>query len=179
MKVSLVDYNESWAEIFAEEQALLAGVLTDTKAQIEHIGSTAVVGLSAKPVIDIMIGIEDFSLADSLVPKIVAADYDYIKAFETEMPYRRYFTRRVDGDDTHHIHMVAIGSEFWLRLLLFRDYLREHKNVRDEYANLKSELAKLEWPDVDDYAEAKTAFIRRTEKAAEAFFQQTIPELQR
>jgi GrpB-like predicted nucleotidyltransferase (UPF0157 family) len=178
MKVSLSEYDDRWAAQFADEKVLLEGVLNPAAARIEHIGSTSVPGLAAKPVIDIMIGLENFSLADALVPKIVATGYDYIKEFESEMPYRRYLRKRVDGFDTHHIHMVALDSEFWIRLLLFRDYLRTHPEARDAYAKLKRELAERDWQDVDEYADAKTQFIRGSETAAEEYFSITIPDLE-
>lgn len=170
MKVTIVEYDEAWAQLFAAEKAMLQQVVGDPAVEIEHMGSTSVAGLAAKPVIDILIGLGDFSMADSLVPKIAATGYEYIKEFEVEMPYRRYFTKPHRGADTHHIHMVAMGSEFWTKMLLFRDYLRVNSHARVAYANLKKDLAKLEWKDVDEYATAKTAFIRQTEKAAEEFF---------
>lgn len=133
---------------------------------IEHIGSTSVYGLAAKPIIDIMIGLHDFSVADKLVPEIVALGYLYIPKYEKVMPYRRFFKKFTGGIATHQIHMVQAGGEFWERQLLFRDYLRANPVVAASYEVLKKELAKLEWEDVNDYADAKTAFIRNIENRA-------------
>ncbi len=179
MKVSIIDYDEKWAAIFEEEKALLQRLLNDVHVEIEHIGSTSVAGLAAKPIVDIMIGLEDLSIADQLIPKIIESNYTYIKAYESEMPDRRYFTRGLQNQDTHHLHMVAIGGEFWTRHLLFRNYLRVNSNARDEYMGLKKELAKRDWKDVNEYCEAKTAFIRRAEEAAVELFSMTNPNLQR
>lgn len=80
MKVSIVEYRPQWRKMFEEEKPLLQAVLGEVSAKVEHIGSTAVNGLAAKPVIDIMIGLPDFSVADNLVPKIETLGYEYIKS---------------------------------------------------------------------------------------------------
>ncbi len=123
-------------------------------------------GLAAKPIIDIMIGLPDFSVADKLVPIIEALGYEYFKKYEDEMPYRRYFAKNSNGIRTHQIHMVEIGSEFWGRHLFFRDYLRQNPEIMNEYAALKKQLAEREWVDVNEYADAKSEFITGIENKA-------------
>lgn len=167
MKVTIVEYNPEWRRMFEDEKRVLQSALAEIPAQIEHVGSTAVVGLAAKPIIDVMIGLEDFSIADSLVPRIEALAYEYIQKYEAVMPYRRFFIKGHDGIRTHQIHMVGIGGEFWQRLILFRDYLRQNPVVAEQYASLKKELAGREWEDVNEYADAKTEFIRGIEMEAE------------
>ena len=164
MKVTVVEYNQKWPRLFEQERDSLLTVLAKTVAGIEHVGSTAVPGLAARPVIDIMIGLYNFSEADGLVQKVVALDYTYIPEYESVMPNRRFFKKIQNGKITHHIHMVEINSEFWKRHLLFRDYLRENREVAKKYGLLKEELAKQEWKDTNDYAEAKTQFIRKIEE---------------
>lgn len=166
MKVSLVEYRPEWRKMFEDEKRIIQTALGGVSAQIEHIGSTAVAELAAKPIIDIMIGLEDFSIADRVVPKIEALGYEYIQKYEDVMPFRRFFIKEQMGIRTHQIHAVEIGSEFWERLILFRDYLRQHSNVAASYASLKRELAEREWKDVNEYAEAKTEFIRKIEDEA-------------
>lgn len=166
MKVTIVEYRPEWQKMFEEEKKVLQIALGEVSAQIEHIGSTAVAGLAAKPVIDVMVGLEDFSVADNFVPKIEALAYEYIQKYETVMPFRRFFTKEQAGIRTHQIHMVGIGSEFWERHILFRDYLRQDSSVAAKYASLKKELAEREWGDVNEYAEAKTEFIREIENEA-------------
>lgn len=163
MKISVVEYRPQWRKMFEEEKQLLQAVLSEDSTQVEHIGSTSVEGLAAKPIIDIMIGLPDFSAADQLVPLIEALGYLYFKKYEDEMPFRRYFARDIDGVRTHQIHMVEIGSEFWERHLLFRDYLRQNSETANEYAVLKKQLAESEWEDVNEYADAKTKFIKGIE----------------
>ena len=166
MKVTIVEYSPAWRELFEQEKQLLETALGNSFIIIEHVGSTSVVGLAAKPIIDIMIGLPDFSVANNLVPKVEALGYEYVPQYEDEMPYRRYFRKTIAGIKTHHIHMVEIGSEFWERHLLFRDFLSANPGVADEYAALKRRLAELEWDDVNEYADAKTAFIRSIESRA-------------
>jgi GrpB-like predicted nucleotidyltransferase (UPF0157 family) len=166
MKVSVVEYRPQWQEMFEEEKQFLQTVLGEVPARVEHIGSTAVAGLAAKPIIDIMVGLPDFSLADDLVPEIETLGYEYIKKYEDEMPFRRYFAKNSDGIRTHQIHMVEIGGEFWARHLLFRDYLRQNPDMAKNYAALKKRLAEREWEDVNEYADAKTEFIKSIENKA-------------
>jgi GrpB-like predicted nucleotidyltransferase (UPF0157 family) len=166
MKVSVAEYCPEWREMFEEEKHLLQAVLGEGSSEIEHIGSTAVNGLAAKPVIDIMIGLPDFSVADKLVPKIETLSYEYMNKYEDEMPFRRYFAKNLNGIRTHQIHMVETGSEFWGRHLLFRDYLRQNPEIANDYAALKKQLAKREWADVNEYADAKSEFIKNIENKA-------------
>lgn len=165
MKVIIAEYSIAWPKLFAAEKTRLQQILP-TSATIEHIGSTAVPGLAAKPIIDIMVGLSDFSQAEALVPQVQALAYEYVSQFEVEMPFRRYFRKESEGIRTHQIHMVAFGSEFWQRHLKFRNDLRSHPNTAAEYAVLKHKLAAREWDDVNDYAAAKTEFIRNIEAQA-------------
>lgn len=167
MKVTVAEYSSLWPELFEQEKHLLQSVLTDTGVVIEHIGSTSVAGLAAKPIIDLMLGLPDFSLADSLIPTITAQGYIYISKYEDVMPERRYFTKKQGQTTTHHLHMVQRGGEFWQRHLLFRNFLRQHPETAHAYAALKKELAQREWQDGNEYAEAKTEFIRSIEAQAQ------------
>jgi GrpB-like predicted nucleotidyltransferase (UPF0157 family) len=167
MKISIAEYSEDWPRLFQQEQALLSAALGEAATVIEHIGSTSVKGLAAKPIIDMMIGLSDFALADLMVPKIVALGYDYIAKYNAVMPYRRFLIREAGQSRTHQIHMVEVDSEFWNRHILFRDYLRANAQVMLEYAALKKQLAARDWEDVNEYADAKTEFIRSAEREAE------------
>jgi len=90
------------------------------------------------------------------------------------MPFRRFFIKEEAGRlRTHQIHMVGIETEFWERQLLFRDYLRQNESVAARYASLKKELAEREWADVNEYADAKTEFIREMEREARDKLQET------
>ncbi len=168
MKVAVVEYDKEWPKLFDQERNLLLTALGKTAVCIEHVGSTSVPGLAARPVIDIMVGLQDFADADSFVPKVVDLGYTYIREYDDVIPDRRFFRKMQNGKDTHHIHMVEIGGEFWERHLLFRDYLRANPKISAEYALLKKRLARHQWKDTDtnDYVEAKTQFIKGVEKQA-------------
>ena len=175
MKVTIVEYRPEWKKMFENEKSILQKALGEFPARIEHIGSTAIAGLTAKPIIDIMIGLKDFSAAQSVVPRIEALGYEYISRYEDEMPFRRYFAKDSGGVRTHQIHMVEIGGEFWERHILFRDYLRQNPAVAGQYASLKKELAGREWTDVNEYADAKTQFIKLIEDKAKEKFTAAAP----
>lgn len=165
MKIIIEEYQEAWPQQFEAEKTHLSKFIPES-AIVEHIGSTSVPGLAAKPIIDIMIGLVNFDVANSLVAGISSLQYEYVSQFEDQMPYRRFFRKEKEGVRTHHIHMVAIDSEFWNRHLAFRNYLRNHPEVAGEYAAIKYELAQREWSDMNDYADAKTEFIRSIEACA-------------
>lgn len=166
MRITIVAYNPRWPEYFSQEQARLASVLRDTGAVIEHIGSTAVPGLAAKPILDLMIGLPDFSIADRQVPRITSLGYEYIARHEQVMPERRFFKREEHGAATHHIHMVGLATSFWERHIRFRDYLRDHPEAASAYAAFKQKLATQDWQDGSAYAQAKTEFIAKIEAAS-------------
>ena len=136
----------------------------DKIAGIEHIGSTSVAGLCAKPIIDILLGVHSLDDADSIVPNMIELGYDYISKYEDVMPYRRYFNKYENEVGKFHVHTVVIDSDFWNRHIKFRNILRKNENIRNDYCMLKKELAKKEWKDGNEYADAKTDFIRRIEK---------------
>ena len=124
---------------------------------IEHIGSTAVPGLTAKPVIDIMAGVRDLeSSVDARVP-LAALHYMYF-------PYRpdvmHWFCKPSPGRRTHHLHLVPVKSALWTERLIFRDYLRSSSATAAEYAALKVALAVQHQFDREAYTDAKGAFVR-------------------
>jgi len=145
MRIKIVDYNSDWTNRFRQERELLLEALGQVEASVEHIGSTAVPGLAAREIIDIMIGLRDFAQADDLVSKIITLDYTYVPEYEDVMPYRRFFRKIQNGRVTNHIHMVEVDKTFWQKHLSFRDYLRHNPEAVARYALLKrlfSALAK-------------------------------------
>ena len=165
MRITIEKYNPAWIDRFVQERSSLLHILDNPEIKIEHIGSTAVPGLAAKPVIDILIGLADLSMADEYIMKIESVGYEYIKVYEEKIPERRFFRKEKNGLRTHHIHMVELNSNFWKRHLLFRDHLRENQKAREDYQQLKLSLTQKEWDDVNEYAEAKTEFIRKIEES--------------
>ena len=136
----IADYDSGWpGEFLAEKQRLIAAAGPALEA-VEHVGSTSVPGLAAKPIIDVMGGVVDVGELDGLVGPFVLAGYEYVPEYEDVLPDRRYFRNppKGSGEPTRfHLHVVEIGSDFWVEHLSFRDFLRSHPDVADEYAALK------------------------------------------
>jgi len=163
--VVVADYDPGWPALFAEEQVRIFEALGRTAA-VEHVGSTAVPGLAAKPIVDILVGIPPADDLDRCVGALVALGYDYMPEYEMSLPNRRYFRKSdAQGRRTHHVHAVPLGGPFWHRHIAFRDYLRRHPEAAGEYQNLKRRLA-TEAETHPEYTFAKTEFIRRIERAA-------------
>jgi GrpB-like predicted nucleotidyltransferase (UPF0157 family) len=164
--IVIVEYDARWPSAFAAEAKRIEGAARGLLVGIEHVGSTSVPGLAAKPVIDIMGGVRTLADADAAVPRIVAIGYEYVRKWEDEMPERRYFVRRVKGVRTHHLHVVETGSDFWRDHLLFRDHLRTHPVDVIRYAALKHDLAESLGEDREAYTDAKAEFIEACLAAA-------------
>ena len=170
IKITLAPYNPLWKDFFATEQQQLLSIGENIVARVEHIGSTSVEGLSAKPIIDILIGLHNFERDSAAFVAIMCQNnYRYNNSFEEIMPFRRFFNKQID-ELKFNIHAVQIGDDFWERHLLFRDYLRQNADKKLAYEQLKQTLAAQNWDNVGDYADAKTPFIRQTEAQARAYF---------
>ncbi len=128
-------------------------------AGLEHVGSTAVPGLAAKPILDILAGLRVLSDARACIPRLEAIGYEYVPEYEDRLPERRYFRKGPLENRTHHLHMVEIGSDFWTSHVRFRKYLRGHPEAAREYEALKRDLAAAHAGDRDLYTESKADFI--------------------
>jgi len=159
--VKVVDYDPNWPLLFEEEKAKILSVIAKNVVAIEHVGSTAVQGLGAKPIIDIMVGIHHLSDAQGCITPLETVGYEYVPEYENSIPQRRYFRKGPSNvpNKHYHLHMVEYGSDFWRCHLLFRDYLRAHPHAVGEYYRLKKELAAKYRLNREAYTEAKTLFI--------------------
>ena len=135
---------------------------------IEHVGSTAVPGLAAKPIIDIMVGVARLKVATQCIEPLGRIGYEYVPDPEAALPERRFFRRGARGAGTHHLQIVEPGSEIWERQLLFRDFLRRHRETAREYQELKEQLAAAHGHNRGAYTEAKTPFIESVISRARA-----------
>ena len=157
--VVIVPYDPTWPTQFEAQREVLERALSAWLAgPIVHIGSTAVPGLAAKPVIDIMAGVR--SLAESQPAIGAATSLGYCYA-----PYRpdeeHWFCKPSPLVRTHHLHLVPLESPLWVQSLAFRDYLREHSGVAADYEALKRRLAEEHHCDREAYTQAKGPFIAR------------------
>lgn len=155
----VVDYDPQWPILYEEEKDRILGLIGRLVVAIEHIGSTAVPGLGAKPIIDIMVAVHRLADAEECVEPLRSIGYEYVPEYNDIIPERRYFHKGPQGAHTHHLHMVELTSDFWERHLLFRDFLRTHPEEARDYYDLKKELAVKYRSDREAYTEAKTAFI--------------------
>jgi GrpB-like predicted nucleotidyltransferase (UPF0157 family) len=161
----VVEYDPAWAETYERDRVAVVAALGGMVRGIEHVGSTSVPGLAAKPIIDILLGVDADDL-DRIIEPLERIGYEYNPDGEISLPHRRYFRRLLpDGTNTHHLHAVEIGGEFWNRHIRFRDYLRANPSKAEEYAALKREHARQHRGGID-YTFAKTEFIRSVEALA-------------
>jgi GrpB-like predicted nucleotidyltransferase (UPF0157 family) len=165
-KVEVIPYQPDWPARFEQEGARLRSVFGE-KARIHHIGSTSVVGLSAKPVIDILVEVPDIRRVDRLNGQMEALGYE--PRGEFGLPGRRYFSREAEGERTHHVHVFKADTAEARRHLAFRNYLRTHPAAAEEYGRLKSQLA-LRYPeDIQGYMDGKNDFVKEVEAQALAW----------
>jgi GrpB-like predicted nucleotidyltransferase (UPF0157 family) len=162
--IVIADYDDSWPAKYEAERARIVEAIGEWLVGFEHIGSTAVPGLAAKPIIDMMPVLRSLDDTPHIVGPLEALGYEYVPEFEAQLPERRYFRKGIPRQ--FHVHAVESTSPFWQRHLAFRDYLRSHPDARDEYAALKRKLASVHTHNRGDYTEAKTEFIRGVEEKA-------------
>lgn len=165
--VKLNPYDTAWPRRFRQEAARLRRYLGGARCQIEHIGSTAVPGLDAKPIIDIALCIPSFKQLPLWIRRLERAGYEY--KGEYGLPGRHFFTRGTPV--TQHLHLVQPTSEHWQRWLTFRDYLRANPVEAQRYNAAKQALARKFPEDRNAYTRAKTPIINRLLKRAAAWRQ--------
>ena len=153
--IEIVEYNPQWPKVFQEHATRIAQSLGDTAICIEHIGSTSVPGLAAKPIIDILVVVRDSADEDSFVPALEALGY---RLRVREPDFHEHRMLRPPNREVH-IHVFSAGSPEIDRYLTFRDRLRSDTEDRRLYEQTKRDLARREWADVNDYADAKTDVI--------------------
>lgn len=156
-EIRLVDYDPSWPARFREHAARIATALGDGVIRIEHIGSTAVPGLAAKPKIDVLLVVSDSADEGSYVPQLESAGYE-LRLREPDFHEHRLLG---PGERDANVHVVSVGCIEIERWLTFRDRLRSHPDDRLLYERTKRELALRRWPSTDAYAEAKSEVVER------------------
>lgn len=153
-RVSLEPHRPAWREVYAAEASRLAGVLGDDLRRIEHVGSTAIPDVPAKPVVDVLALVEDPDRS-AVTESIEESGYE----LRSDDGDRLFFARGPEDDRTHYLHVTAPGTEYAEEMVAFRDHLRRHPDVAAEYADLKRSLAERFPEDRDAYTEGKAAFV--------------------
>ena len=196
MKVQLEIYNPKWQNWYHNIQKELSEQLQILNPIIEHIGSTAVLGLSAKPIIDILVGVPKQFELDECIEPLTNKGYLFYKKYNSIMPYRRFFVmlqtkpeniilpsvyyendvipNELNKHKLAHIHILEHNSYHWLRHIAFREYIRKHCEVKNEYQKIKMQLSTKEWKDGNEYNAAKNDFIKMVEEKQSFGLKKTV-----
>jgi GrpB-like predicted nucleotidyltransferase (UPF0157 family) len=163
-RIEICDYDEEWPRRFDREEQRIRVALGDAALQIEHAGSTSVPGLAAKPIIDVVLVVEDTTVEGAYVPALEAAGY-VLRIREHDWFEHRMFRER---ETNVNLHVFSRGCEEVDKMLLFRDWLRNHEVDRELYERTKRELAQKDWKFGQEYANAKTAVVEEIVARARA-----------
>jgi GrpB-like predicted nucleotidyltransferase (UPF0157 family) len=157
----LLPYQASWKEKFQTEKEKLQNIFGDKALKIEHIGSTSIEGLLAKPIIDIAVMVKNHEEADEFTESLSKIGYK----FDSMSTERHYYTK--GSPDEFHLSIAYIDrGGFWERQILFRDYLRSHSEARDEYAEIKVAMLLKDPTGSDEYIAGKSEFVQKILKLA-------------
>ena len=161
--VRVCSYTAEWKRLFEQERACLQAAIGEYVLDIQHVGSTSIPGMAAKPIIDIGIAVRNFQEAAVCIEPVVELGYEY--RGENGIPRRHFFVKR-DPRTTHHVHVNEADGRDWENQVFFRDYLIQHPGVAQGYAKLKLELARLFPTDRPAYLDGKAALIERVLRLA-------------
>lgn len=166
-RVHLEDYDPRWPTMYEHEAALIRDAIGDDLVDIQHVGSTAVPGMPAKPIIDILASVSTWDRFEAIVERLAAIGYVYTPESESDDPTRKVF-RKGPSDmasiRTHHLHVTEPASGYWQRIVGFRDQLRDDPSDADDYVRLKRELVAAFRNDSRSYTRGKQEFVRRIER---------------
>jgi len=157
--VKLSPYRKEWPKIYKEEEKLLREAAGSFVIDIQHVGSTSVPGLVSKPIIDIAVAVKDLKEGEKCIAPITNLGYEYKLDKVTDSTIHHYFSKGGYYNRTHHIHLEEWKSKIWYNHILFRDYLRMHNDIMNEYAELKIKLAEKFPFDRVSYRAGKDKFI--------------------
>lgn len=160
-QVMISSYNAEWKQDYEHEQKKIRYSFESLPVFLEHIGSTAVPGMDSKPTIDMMAGVEELSLMnETIIQRLAGIGYEYVH--KPEFPERLFFRKGKWRAGTHHLHVYKYKGPHWINQLLFRDYLKSHEEVKQEYDRLKKKLQAAHTYDRVAYTEGKSDFIIQT-----------------
>lgn len=165
--IEVVDYDPNWNKAFETEKVMLTKAIGNNAVKIEHIGSTSVVGLSAKPVIDILIEVTNLTELDSANKSMAALDY-LVKG-ENGISGRRYFEKG-GNQRSHHVHAFQTSDLHLIRHRAFKEYLIAHPIIASEYDQIKKEAVSQSENNINIYMALKNGFIQKHEKLALEWF---------
>lgn len=156
--VRIAPYHPRWAEYFRMEKELLLKTMGEKVVDIRHIGSTSIVGMPAKPILDILVGVQTLAAVEPFAKDLSVIGYE--DRGNGDEPGRRYFVKGAGEKRTHHLNFCESNGSFWIKHVLFRDYLEKHSDARKQYAILKQALAERFPTDRNAYTTGKEEFVR-------------------
>ena len=162
--IKIVPYTSEWKNRFNQEKARLQAAVGNYVLDIQHVGSTSIPAMAAKPILDIGVAIHNFEEATICIKPIEKFGYEY--RGEYGIPRRHYFVK--GSPRTHHIHMLEVHSYSWKNMLLFRDYLIQHPELAEKYAELKLQLSQQFPTNRQAYQDEKSQFVERILQLAES-----------
>jgi GrpB-like predicted nucleotidyltransferase (UPF0157 family) len=158
--VVLSEYDPGWPQAFEQEGRLLSKLIGNYLCgSIEHVGSTAVPGLIAKPVIDVMFGVKSLDESKSAIDILTSTGYEY-SPYKSDVMH--WFCKPSDAYRTHHLHLIPYESALWHERIRFRNLLRADKQIANDYSSLKKDLARRHKKDREAYTQGKWPFIKKT-----------------
>ena len=168
--ITIEPYDPAWPARFEAEAASIRRVLCEVSPRVEHVGSTAVAGLAAKPVIDIQVSVSSLQPMGAYVERLAQIGYGHVPLGPFDLVYP-FFRKPHAWPSTHHVHLCVAGSEQERNHLAFRDYLRNHPLVAANYATLKRQLASVHHggtiESLEAYSLSKSGFVNSVLKRAE------------
>lgn len=174
-KVELVPHQTIWSELANQEADVIRSALPGLISAIYHIGSTAIPGIKAKPILDLVVVVQDIQQLEE--NQETFQELGYTAKGERGIPGRRFYSKDTDGIRSHHLHAFQKGHSEVKRHLIFRDYLRAHPEAAQEYEKLKEKLAKRFPHQSGSYTEAKTEFILSIVEIARCWHEQKDPSV--
>ena len=157
--IRVVDYDPQWVKMFESERDFLYSVISDyIEGSIEHVGSTSIVGMVAKPIIDIMVGVKSLDSSVGAIELLSNNSYCY---YPYKADLMHWFCKPSPEIRTHHLHLVPFNSHLWLERIAFRDLLRTNSEVASDYTNLKLALAHQYKDDRETYTQKKWPFLQK------------------
>ena len=192
MKITIAPYNPDWTNVFNELKKEIGEILKELNPAIEHVGSTSVPGLAAKPIIDIAVGLKNREDLDKTIKPMMENNFIYYEVFNEGMPDRRLYVKLKGNHHLRfprifskgdiipheelnlvriaHVHIWEYGTAEWTRHIAFREYLKKHPEIKLQYADLKKGLSKINWEHGMAYNDGKNDFIKREEAKAVAWY---------
>jgi len=158
--VNIAPYSRDWPHYFLQLESELLAIFDRHTINVQHIGSTSVPNLAAKPVIDIALGADSLVVIEERISRLELMGYQYKSKYEREIPMRRYFVRPEGNLPRIHLHGIVINSSLWQQHIVFRDALRSDPALAAQYQLLKTELAVRFSNDKSSYTLAKAPFIQ-------------------